>query len=138
MTTGYNIREGSAMIAERAALPDLMLPDRVLVNGVTFQFSVPHELGSNSRYDTVALGSIDRHGHVSIDTPKRWDDDEGEWRANEHERWNRAASYLQEAGLAEWRSVGSGDSELYATAALLKLVQPALAALPDGWQTWPS
>ena len=131
--TGYDLREGAAMIAERA-----MLPDRVLVRAVTFLYEVPHEPGSNSRYDVLAKGSVDRYGHVSLEPSIPWHGEGRRLRELMNERRADMAEALIDAGLAEWRAVGQGDSELYATQEWLRQLAPALSSLPDGWQAWPA
>lgn len=109
------------------------LPTRILVNAVTFHVQVPHESGPHSRYDTKATGSVDRHGHVSLDIPPSR---RAMSNAAIAEHQADVAEALAEAGLVEWHPIGQGDCELYATPALRHHLEDALAMLPDGWFDW--
>ena len=131
--TGYNLREGAAMIAERI---DQERDERVLVNAVTFLFEDKTPSGT---YRVLAKGSIDKHGHVDLSPASPWTAADGsitEYKERVRERCAEMADALIDAEMADWRGIGAGDTELYATPRLLELVAPAHKAMPDGWQPW--
>lgn len=108
---------------------------RLLVNTVGFLLQRQHTTG---RYDVVAAGEVDRFGHISLRPAAPWRPATlAEYEARQAERRSEMAEHLIEEGLAAWRSVGSGDTELYATQEFLRRLAPTLAALPEGWRQWP-
>lgn len=117
--------------ADNDSRPDV----RVLVGSVGFMVQRQREGGA---YDAAAMGEIDRFGHISLRRTRP----HGVTTLAEHDerqadRQADMTNALLDEGFAEWRDVGSGDTELYATQDLLKLVAPAIAALPRDWQRWP-
>lgn len=108
---------------------------RLLLSGISFLVQEEHEPGG--RYDVIAKGTIDGHGHISVlkPTPHRA---EGmtDYREREQAKCEAMREALVERGFAEWRNIGAGDTELYATEALYALVAPAITALPSGWTAW--
>jgi hypothetical protein len=135
-----DVKGAQALKARIEAAPDNdSRPDvRLLVGSVGFLVQRQHETG---RYDVAAAGEIDRFGHISLRrmVPHKLDavSDYGEyeqWVAGRHDTMTEA---LLDEGLAEWRQVGPGETELYATQDLLRLVAPALSSLPGDWQRWP-
>lgn len=107
---------------------------RVLTNRVTF---IVDERQESGRYDVVAMGSVDRYGEISLDTPApHGADTVREYRERQDERRADYAEALTENELAERRSTGPGDSELFATAKFRRMLTPALDALPNGWTPW--
>lgn len=133
MTTGYEIREGSRMIAERVEpeRPEV----RVLVHSVGFYVQRQHETG---RYDSAAAGEIDRFGHITLRRTKpHMATDLADYEERVAARHDEMTEALLDEGLAEWRQVGPSETELYATQDLLRLVAAPVAALPRDWQRWP-
>lgn len=108
---------------------------RILSNSVGFTLHRQYDSGT---YGVAAAGEVDRFGHISLRrmTP-HMAATLAEYEARQQERHEEMTEALLDAGLAEMRAVGSGDSELYATQELLRRLAPALAALPRGWQRWP-
>jgi hypothetical protein len=110
---------------EKAELAHDWREERILVNSVGFLYQERTDSGT---YKVLAMGDVDSHGHVSVTPPARTSTRRREQRAVEMQ------DHLVDNDLAEWRAVGSGDSELYALPKLMEQVGPALAALPRGWQ----
>lgn len=99
---------------------------RLLANAVRFLVTVPD--------GPTVMATIDHTGHVEVDPPVRWNEDEGAFRQLVRDRRDEMQEALEETGLAEWRRVDETDSELYATDRLLRMLQPAFGYLPKGWQ----
>jgi hypothetical protein len=101
---------------------------KLLMNGVWFTLRVRREQG-----DTTVMGVIDATGHVEVHPLTVHKADWGEWHDVMRGRRDEMHDALVDSGLADWRQVAPGESELYAEPRLLDLVQPALNAMSVGW-----
>ena len=107
---------------------------RILTTSVHFLYQ---ERNERDTYDVKAKGLVDLHGHVSIIKPTPHAREAMEdWQARERAKCEDMREALVDNGLAEWRAIGAGDSELYATPELMRSLEPALSALPAGWRVW--
>lgn len=107
---------------------------RFIVNAVSF---LVHQRTESGTFTIVAMGQVDRHGHVTLSPPRPHMP--GSLAEHDQRQQDRREEYLEallDNGLAEYRAVGAGDSELYATPAFMARLRASLRALPDGWQVW--
>ena len=99
---------------------------RVLATRVQF---IVQEKQPSGRYDVISVGTMDYSGHIDIHG--------GGMNASFDQTRDRREALI-EAGMAEVGAVTPGELQPFATPEFLKLLEPALLALPQGWQDWNS